>query len=389
MTAQGVKNTGIRENNIESILRLLYTKQLSATHIAKALKLSKTAVFKILSEMEGMNLVENLADSDNENEKYKRTLYAIKQEAGILGVVEFGSTYIKIVFSYLNGEIFDETIIEDREFLNLDDLNEICTIILNKKKQFETDTRSIISIIVSAPGQINKFTDEIENSVKFNLIKDVSVRAFFEEKLQLNVILKNDINLAIIGEQHYGKIERITENGILIYVDSGMGGAILNENKIIEGDYGYAAEFGLISTYDQFGNNLVYDLICSINSIKKQITYQQFMGKSTMIGEKFRYRNVVKAFYEKDELVLEVVKYTAHKLGELISNLSYIFNYRQFFVGGRIKALGQQYLDWVLEGLDPKIKDISIKFTTLGDENIIYGAIHVGVTNAFGVVAKK
>ena len=134
MTAQGIKNTGIRENNIESILRLLYTKQLSATHIAKALKLSKTAVFKILSEMEGMNLVENLADSDNENEKYKRTLYAIKQEAGILGVVEFGSTYIKIVFSYLNGEIFDETILEDREFLNLDDLNEICTIILNKKK---------------------------------------------------------------------------------------------------------------------------------------------------------------------------------------------------------------------------------------------------------------
>lgn len=389
MTAQGVKNTGIRENNIESILRLLYTKKLSATHIAKALKLSKTAVFKILSEMEGMNLVENLADSDNENEKYKRTLYAIKQEAGILGVVEFGSTYIKIVFSYLNGEIFDETIIEDREFLNLDDLNEICTIILNKKKQFEKDLLSIISIIVSAPGQINKFTDEIENSVKFNLIKDVSVRAFFEEKLQLNVILKNDINLAIIGEQHYGKIERITENGILIYVDSGMGGAILNENKIIEGDHGYAAEFGLISTYDQFGNNLVYDLICSINSIKKQITYQQFMGKSTMIGEKFRYRDVVKAFYEKDALVLEVVKYTAHKLGELISNLSYIFNYRQFFVGGRIKALGQQYLDWVLEGLDSKIKDISIKFTTLGDENIIYGAIHVGVTNAFGVVAKK
>src|SRR5690606_2002087 len=158
---------------------------LSATHIAKALKLSKTAVFKILSEMEGMNLVENLAESDNENEKYKRTLYAIKQEAGILGVVEFGSTYIKIVFSYLNGEIFDETIIEDREFLNLDDLNEICTIILNKKKQFETDTRSIISIIVSAPGQINKFTDEFENSVKFNLIKDVPVRAIFVDNLML------------------------------------------------------------------------------------------------------------------------------------------------------------------------------------------------------------
>lgn len=52
------------------------------------------------------------------------------------------------------------------------------------------------------------------------------------------------------------------------------------------------------------------------------------MGKLIIIGEKFRYRDVVKVFYEKDELVLEVVKYIVYKLGELIFNLSYIFNYR-------------------------------------------------------------
>lgn len=389
MTANGVKNTGIRENNIESILHLLYTKNLSATHIAKALKLSKTAVFKILLEMEHMNLVENLAINGDDNEKYKRTLYTIKQEAGILGVLEFGSTYIKIVFSYLNGQIFDETIIEDREFLTLDDLNEISTIILNKKAQFETDVCKMISVIVSTPGQINKFKDEIENSVKFKRIKEIPIRAFFEERLNLTVMLKNDINLAIIGEKHFGKMERIADNGILIYIDSGMGGAILNENNIIEGDFGYAAEFGLISTYDQFGNNIVYDLICSINSIKKQIAYQHFMGKQTQLPPTFRYRHVVKAFYDKDPVILEVVKYTAHKIGELISNLSYIFNYQQFFIGGRIKALGDQYLEWVNEAIDKNIKQISIKYTTLGDENIIYGAIHIGVTNAFSVVAKK
>src|SRR5690554_4806221 len=204
MTAKGVKNTGIRERNIESILRLLYTKKLSATHIAKELKLSKTAGFKIISEMESMNLVENLADNGDENEKYKRTLYTIKQDAGILGVLEFGSTYIKIVFSYLNGQIFDETTIEDREFLTSNDLDEITQIILNKKIQFETDTCKMISVVVSTPGQINKFEDEIENSVKFKLIKQVKVRQFFEDKLGLNIILKNDINLAMLGEQHYG-----------------------------------------------------------------------------------------------------------------------------------------------------------------------------------------
>lgn len=29
-----------------------------------------------------------------------------------------------------------------------------------------------------------------------------------------------------------------------------MGGVILNENKIIEGDYGYVVEFGFIFIYD-------------------------------------------------------------------------------------------------------------------------------------------
>jgi len=389
MTAKGVKNTGIRERNIESILRLLYSKNLSATHIAKALKLSKTAVFKILTEMESMHLVENLAGNGDENEKYKRTLYAIKQDAGILGVLEFGSTYIKIVFSYLNGQIFDETTIEDREFLTSNDLDEIAQIILNKKKQFETDTCKMISVVVSTPGQINKFEDEIENSVKFKLIKQVKVRQFFEDKLGLNIILKNDINLAMLGEQHYGMVERVADSGILIYIDSGIGGAILNENKIIDGDFGYAAEFGLISTFDQFGNSLVYDLICSINSIKKQIAYQQFVGKQVNLEPDFRYRHVVKAFYEKDPVVMETVKYTAHKIGELISNLSYIFNYKQFFIGGRIKALGQQYIGWVSEAMVEDLKQVSVKYTTLGDENIIYGAIHIGLTHAFSVVAKR
>lgn len=386
---QGIKNTGIRESNIESILHLLYIEKMSVSKIAKELHLSKTAVIKILAEMESMNIVQNVALNTSENEKWKRTLYTIKKDAGVITIIEFGSTYVKVVFSYLNGDIFDETYLEDKEFLTLEHLSEIEKIIKDKQKTLDLDGIRMIATIISAPGQINKFKDEIENSFKFKLIKEVAIRNWFETRINMPVLLKNDINLAIIGEQLYGNTDRIAESGILIYIDSGIGGAILNENKIIEGDFGYAAEFGLVETHDQFGNKLVYDLICSINSIKKQIAYKKFIGEQTSLEDKFRYKDVVKAFLQKDSLTVDVIKQTAIKMSELIGNLYNIFNYRQFFIGGRIKSLGHTYLEWIKEGLNGYNSQITVKYTTLDDESIVYGAIHVGLTYAYKVIAKN
>lgn len=379
---KATKNVNIREANIEAILRLLLKVNLSAAQIARELNLSKTAVANILIEMEELNLVENIATNGASLEKYQRSLYQINKEAGAMLIIEFGSVYVNVILSYLNGEAISKVKLDNLEFLTIDSLELIV-------KEYQELARKVIPnipvlvCVISAPGQINKDTDDIVKSVKFKHIKDTNVRTWFIEKIKIPVIIKNDINLAIIGEQKIHNTTSSLDNALLLYIDSGIGGAIMNKGKLIDGDDGFAAEFGLIKTYDNFGNHLYYDLICSINSIKTQVLYRKNIGNETIINEEFKYRDVVEAYIKEDELVTEVVTYTAGKIGELISDLYNIFNYKNIFIGGRIKDLGNKYLDSVKASINIDLREINLQYTESDDDAAFYGAVVLGTNYVF------
>lgn len=380
MTKLSTKNVEIRKRNIEAILNTLFKEKLSASQLSRRLKLSKTAIINILAEMEELELVVNIADNNGTSTKWQRTLYEISKNAGIITILEFGSVYIKIILAYLNGEIIDQTTLDEEEFLTMDSLNNIVketNKLLNKNHL----NNQVLLTIISAPGQISKTSGDIIKSIKFREIKDLNIRLWFLEQLKTPVILKNDINLAILGELDKTKEIETIENAILIFIDSGMGGAIFNEGKILEGSEGFAAEFGLVKTFDKFGNHVYYDLICSINSIKKQIEYQKRLYEEPLKYGRLRYRHVVKLYNEDDPITLDITKYSANKIGELINDLNNIFNYKHFFIGGRIKALGDRYLNWVKEITNGDL--INVSYSTYDDDAIIYGAITHGVRYAF------
>lgn len=383
MVNTGNKNTTIRKNNITSILQLIYKEPLSVAMIAKKLDLSKPAVINILSEMEQANLVENVAENKNNTSKWRRTSYLISNKAGVIMVIYFAPTYIKIVFSYLNGTILDEILLEDKEFIDNKDLEEIIEIVNKYKNKLKNQNLELILTLVAVAAQVNKHTEEIENSFKFNKLKQTSIKAFFEKNIDSKVVFKNDINLAIIGEKEYNTVKKSFNNALLIYIDSGIGGAILNENKVLDGELGKAAEFGLIEVHDDFGNKVYFDLLCSINSIKKQIKYQQSIGTNTILKEGFRFKDVLKAFNENDNLVHEIVRKSAYKTAEVINNLQIIFNYQQILIGGRIKKFGEKYLNWITEKLNFKNNEFKVNFTNFDDESVVLGAIYEAASYAF------
>lgn len=383
MVNTGNKNTTIRKNNITSILQLIYKEPLSVAMIAKKLDLSKPAVINILSEMEQANLVENVAENKNNTSKWRRTSYLISNKAGVIMVIYFAPTYIKIVFSYLNGTILDEILLEDKEFIDNKDLEEIIEIVNKYKNKLKNQNLELILTLVAVAAQVNKHTEEIENSFKFNKLKQTSIKAFFEKNIDSKVVFKNDINLAIIGEKEYNTVKKSFNNALLIYIDSGIGGAILNENKVLDGELGKAAEFGLIEVHDDFGNKVYFDLLCSINSIKKQIKYQQSIGTITILKEGFRFKDVLKAFNENDNLVHEIVRKSAYKTAEVINNLQIIFNYQQILIGGRIKKFGEKYLNWITEKLNFKNNEFKVNFTNFDDESVVLGAIYEAASYAF------
>lgn len=386
---KGFTHTEIRKINIESILKLLSKEYLSASQIAKKMQISKTAVIKILSEMESFSLVKNMASVDGDKQRYQRTSYAISEKAGVICVIDFGSIYVKIVFATLDGTIIFDQYLDDKEFLDLETLNQIVDIIKKAQKDLLTEDQKLLLSIISAPGQINRIEEEIHNSPKFVKVKDIKIKAFFESKLNMSVTLKNDTNLAIVGEIKRGQYQSI-EDGMLIYIDAGIGGSILNKGKVIEGETGFAGEFGLMTTYDRFGNKVYIDSLCSINGIANQIRYRQLIGEVGMIkNDNFKFEDIKNALVNDDEIVTDIVKYTAVKIGEMINNLSNILDFKKFYIGGRIKQFGSIYLNWINGEIKTQNHDIDVSYTKLEDDAMIYGAIDLGQSKAFELISNR
>ncbi len=389
----GNDQTMARDLNMELILDLLKNDYLSSSDLAKKLQLSKSALTKIMNEMIELNLV-TISHKGQDNEDAmgrKKTYFKVNSEAGMIGVINFASTYIKVVVASLDGVIIDEKSIE-AEFITEEDLYKTAKLVNELKDKYETPTYKLLCVCIAAPGQINKYTQEFNKSPKFMNCKHIKIKDYFTEHLNINVILKNDINLFIIGEKEHGDISNDIKDALLIHIDSGIGGAIFSDNQLIEGENGFAGEFGLMKTFDHFGNVVPYDALCSTNSIKNRLKYLSVIGEDPMLAPNFKLKDVVAAFHNGNETVRQVVLDTAKNIAIMVSDLYNIFDFKHIYISGRIKLFGEEYLNEIKTHLSSVIDKFELTYTKLNDEAVTYGAMTVAAKAAFKqllVIRKK
>ncbi|MDO9628862.1 MAG: ROK family transcriptional regulator [Acholeplasmataceae bacterium] len=387
----GSDQTVARDLNVEMVLQLLKEKHMSSSDLAKRMHLSKPGLTKIMNEMIENHLVVFTEEEHllKNNVGRKKTLYKINPNAGMVGVINFAPTHVKIVFSDLEGGTIDEVDIPNQEFIDEKTLNEITQTIDLLRSKHESNQRALLSVCIAAPGKINSSTQEIFQSPKFKPAQHIKLKDYFKKHLNVHVSLKNDINLWLLGEREQGYIDSSIEDAILVHIDTGIGGAILNKGKIVEGEQGFAGEFGLMKTFDRFGNIVYYDSICSTNSIKNQIAYYKTIGEITNIKDGFRTSDVIEAFEQQDPLVQTVVIESAKNIGILISNLYNVFDCKHIYISGRVRGFKDKYLDEVKLFLGKQSSEIELKYATCGDEAISFGARSVAIDQAFKVLIEN
>lgn len=359
-----------RSKTVENVLKLLAVRPLSASDFSRELKLTKPGISKVLKEISGEKLIEVFRYNDNENRKGpKKTYYRIAKKSGMIGIIEFMSTTIRYSFTSLNGEKLFQNEIKDAEFISQENIQALNDNFYQDSEVLIKKGYRLLTIVISTPGRINKFAEEISDSKKFINIKEFKIREYYTNRYKIPVHISNDINLLLLGEESGGAISETMEDAIVIYIDSGIGGAILNKGKIIEGELGFAGEFGLCLTRDYDNQPIYVDQMCSTNSLKQKLNLRHFS-------------DVVKVYHE-DAQVRDVVNVTANRVGELIVNLYNTLNITHVFIAGRIRLLGDEYLHHVRTKVAEYNNEIIVDYTRLNDEAFYLGALSLGKAYAF------
>ncbi|UJL44847.1 ROK family glucokinase [Virgibacillus sp. NKC19-16] len=310
----------------------------------------------------------------------------------IIGV-DIGGTTVKIGFINDSGEILNKwEIPTNKSNAGMSIIDDIWQSIRLQLTELNLDTDMILGIGVGAPGFIdgdNGFVYEAVNIgwENFELAKQL------KDKSEVPVFVENDANIAVLGENWKGAGNQ-ARNVIAITLGTGVGGGIIANGAILNGENGMAGEIGH-TTIDpkgylcNCGRKGCLETIASATGIARQAMDKVKNNPTSTLADHYRQTGTVSA---KDVFDLakngdtdckHIIHDTADTLGLFIANMGTTINPSKVLIGGGVSKAGDQLLREIKNAFHkyalPRVSNIcEIKIAQLGnDAGIIGGAFFV------------
>ena len=295
--------------------------------------------------------------------------------------IDLGGTFIKggIVDDLGKVIVSDKTPTEsklgaDRVAMNIANL---CKSLLEKVNMTASD---VVGIGMGVPGMIDSGKGEVIHSN--NLGWDHFPIGKSVEKLTgLPVKIANDANVAALGETKFGA-GKAYKNTILLTLGTGVGGGIVIDGKLFEGNRSAGAELGhsvIVAGGEQCtcGRKGCLEAYASATALirdTKRAMQENKDSKMWEIGDLDKVTGKTAFdYYDTDESAKKVVDGYIEKLGVGITNLANEFRPEAIFLGGGVCAQGDNLLKPLQSYVDREIfagpKGPQVKILTAKLEN--------------------
>ena len=110
----------------------------------------------------------------------------------------------------------------------------------------------IVAVTAGVPGPVDLETGVVAISPNLGW-RDVPIRSLLQDALETTVVVENDVNLALLGEQWRGAA-RGHETCAFVFVGTGLGAAFLIKGQLHHGYHYMAGEIGVMCMGPQFVN---------------------------------------------------------------------------------------------------------------------------------------
>lgn len=202
----------------------------------------------------------------------------------------------------------------------------------------------------------------------------------------------NDVNVGLLGEKWLGAGKK-ARNIVGIFPGTGVGGAIIMNEKLWAGTQGAAGELGHMLLVPNgpkcsCGNHGCLEALAGRWAIERDLRAGVKAGRKSLLTElthNFRYpikSKILKTCLEEnDSLVVEIMTKASHYLGLACINMRHILNPEMIiFGGGVIEACGYFMLPIIekTSKANPffaKIDNCKIIASKLGDDAVLLGGV--------------
>jgi len=249
--------------------------------------------------------------------------------------------------------------------------------------------KDIKAISIGVPGTVNPQTGVI--AVAPNLgIKDFNIRKAIGKNFSIPVLIENDVNLAALGIKYFEFKDKL-KNALVVFVGTGIGGALIFDGKLYRGSSFYAGEIGHMKI-DKRGNlsknkNRTFEETASRTAIVRRINKAREKGINSEIlsyvkeGGKIKSSALGKAVKRSDPLITKEVGRASEVIGRVLGSITTLLNVDTIILGGGVvEAMGGFMLPIIRESFSEAVlpepgKAVKIIATKLGDDAPLYGGV--------------
>ncbi len=208
-----------------------------------------------------------------------------------------------------------------------------------------TKNFKISSIGIGAPNFDSASNTFCPVNFPWSDVSPFNLEKHLENEVNISSSVVNDANAVALAENRYG-IGRDVNSFIIITIGTGLGAGIVINNKLFDGTYGYAGEFG----HTKIDNN---DRLCNCGGIGCLETVVSANGIKRTIAEKLKLNSAeeapdIKIVFEKakkgDIVCKETLEFTFKVLGKKLSDLIHILTPEAIVFCGNISKSLDTYM---------------------------------------------
>ncbi len=228
---------------------------------------------------------------------------------------------------------------------------------LTKKYIKEQNLTDLVGIGLGIPGTLDTSTGVICHAPNLKW-DNIPIVALFEASIPLPCKITNDANAAALAEVMFGS-GKSYESCILLTLGTGVGGGIVINGKLLEGNKGQGAELGHMVIVENgrlcgCGRRGCFEAYASATGLIRTTKEVMHQFKDSILWDlvegdldKVTGKTVFEAAEKKDEAALKAIDIYIQDLGEGILNYCNIFRPNCIILSGGIANAGAFLFDKV------------------------------------------
>ena len=278
--------------------------------------------------------------------------------------VDIGGTNIKLGIVSNKGKIIFHSMVATNREGGPDEV--ISQLKMGIKKTLSNNQFHIEGIGIGAAGSVSSKNGTVSNPPNIPGWGVVNIFKIIKDEFNIPVFIDNDANAAAIGEMLYGAGKDFNSFA-LVTLGTGVGGGLILNRKIYQGDTGAAGEIGHISIDHNgrmcncgskgcveayVGNHYLMDIV------KEELSEHQDSKILEMIDSDTNLltpKIINEAASFGDEYALQIIERVGFYVGIGLTTVSNLLDIDTFIIGGGVSAFGNPLINSIKKTIEQKV----------------------------------